>query len=267
LTVTADSPLSAVLGGKPLKPEQSVNYSLGGVFHTGNLEITVDAYRIDINDRIVLSENIQGSATGTPTQQAIFNLIHPLSPTASAARFFINGVDTETKGVDIVARYKVPLDALGDLTLTAIGNLNTTDVTRTPTTSVLSALPVPPVLFPQNRVLEFERGTPAQKYSFAADWEHDNFGATLRATQYGRILAPQATLALTYALDSATIIDLEGRAHFGPVGLALGANNLTDEYPTAAPLAVNPNGPVAFSAFAPFGFNGRFLYGRISYSW
>jgi len=35
------------------------------VFHSGGLELTVDAYRIDIDNRIVLSENILGSPTGS----------------------------------------------------------------------------------------------------------------------------------------------------------------------------------------------------------
>ena len=267
LTVTADSALSAALGGVPLTAEQSVNYSLGAVWRSGDLEVTLDAYSIDITDRIVLSENIQGNATGTPTQQAIFALINPLSPTASAARFFINGVDTETRGIDLVVRYHVPYDAMGNFDLTFSGNLNETDVTRTPTTAVLAALPVPPVLFPQNRVLEFEQGTPREKFSLAVDWESGAFGGTLRATHYGEILAPQANLALTYPIAPALILDLEGRAEWNGVRFALGVNNALDEYPTMTPTAVNPNGPLAFSSFSPFGFNGRFVYTRLSYGW
>ena len=42
-----------------------------------SFDIVIDAYRIEIDNRIVLSENIQGSPTGTPTAQAIFRLINP----------------------------------------------------------------------------------------------------------------------------------------------------------------------------------------------
>ncbi len=267
LTTPASSPLAAALGGTPLQPEESINYSVGGVFRAGGLQLTVDAYEIDITDRIVLSENIQGSATGTPTQIAIYNLIHPLSPTASAARFFINGVDTVTKGVDIVAHYTLPWDSWGQWSLTGSANFNNTDVRRTPTTTVLSSLPVPPVLFPVNRVLEFERGTPEQKYSLAVDWDLEPLGGTLRITRYGDVLVPQTTVSNTFKLDDAYIVDLEGRASWNGVNFALGANNLLDEYPTQTPIAVNPNGPTAFSSFSPFGFSGRFVYGRISYNW
>ncbi|MBL8549094.1 MAG: TonB-dependent receptor [Hyphomonadaceae bacterium] len=273
LTTPASSALSAALGGKPLTPEESVSYSAGGVFRAGGFELTIDAYRIEITDRIVLSENIQGANVASPTtpaqitQRAIFNLISPLSPTATAARFFINGVDSKTEGVDVVARYRLNTEAAGDFAFTASGNINATDVTRTPTTSVLAALPVPPVLFPTNRVWEFERGTPAQKYSLAVDWDLEPFGATIRGTHYGSVLAPQASLPLTYKLDSAFLLDLEGRVEWNKIGFALGASNVLDEYPTQTPTNVNVNGPTAFSSFSPFGFNGRFVYGRLSYNW
>ena len=105
-TFPATSAVAAALGAQPLEPEESINYSVGGVYHAGPFELTIDAYRIEIDNRIVLSENIQGSPTGTPTQIAIYNLINPPgSAGLGAARFFINGVDTETTGLDIV-RYR-----------------------------------------------------------------------------------------------------------------------------------------------------------------
>ena len=114
-TFPATSRTALALGALPLEPEESVNYAVGAVFSQGGLEITVDAYRIDIEDRIVLSENIQGSPTGSPTAVAIFNLINPPGSPGGlgAARFFINGVDTETMGVDIVARYRWTTDRYG----------------------------------------------------------------------------------------------------------------------------------------------------------
>ncbi len=268
LTTPPDSPVGRVLGGQALQPEESINYTLGAIFRAGNFELTVDAYRVEITDRIVLSENIQGTNGGTATQQAIFNLIRSVNNTATAARFFINGVDTETEGVDIVARYRLPTDNLGEWAFTLSGNLNSTDVTRTPTTNVLSSLPVPPVLFPVNRVLEFEEGTPEHKYSLNVDWEAGNFGSTLRLTHYGTILVPQTTLANTYDLPEALIMDLEGRARIGErINLALGANNVLDEYPAVTPTINNANGPLAFSSFSPFGFAGRYVYGRVSVNW
>ncbi|MES1203848.1 MAG: TonB-dependent receptor, partial [Pseudomonadota bacterium] len=274
LTTRASGALGAQFGAKPLDPETASNYSVGTVIRAGNFVATLDAYQIDITDRIVLSDNLTGSATGTPTQQAILALIAPFSSQATGVRFFINGVDTTTKGIDAVVTYKVPTEAMGTFSITATGNVNNTEVTRTPTTTQLSALPVPPVLFPRNRVLEFEKGTPGYKASLGLDWTGNVFSASLRGTQYGSVLVPLAAPKLnqTWRASPAFILDAEARAKFNKIGFAVGANNLLDEYPTQAPDVVNgvdvySNGATAFSSYSPFGFNGRYVYGKVSYSW
>lgn len=268
-TFPSISPVATALGGKPLEPEKSTNYSLGGVFHQGPFELTVDAYQINLRNRIVLSENIQGSPTGSATAQAIFALINPGGTSGlGAARFFINGVNTETKGLDIVGRYRIPTDDLGEFDITAAANFNRTKVTRTPTTPQLSALPVPPVLFDRGNVLTFEKGTPRQKHSLAVDWSRGDFGATVKATYYGDVLVPNNAPSLDFHTGSHTLVDLEGRYTL-PRGaqIALGVNNVFDEYPDATPAIVNTTGATGFSSFSPFGFNGRYLYARLSVNW
>jgi iron complex outermembrane receptor protein len=269
-TFPATSAVATALGGKPLEPEKSTNYSLGAVFHRGPFELTIDAYQIKIDNRIVLSENIQGSPTGTPTQVAIFNLINPPGTGAGlgAARFFINGVDTETKGVDIVGRYRWDADAYGQFDLTAAANFNETEVKRIPTTAVLSGLPVPPILFDRGNRLAFERGTPREKFVVSSDWTLGNFGATAKVTHYGDVLVPNNSASLDYHVGKHYVFDLEGRydTPFG-AAIALGVNNAFDEYPNQTPLNVNTTGPVGFPSFSPFGFNGRYYYARLSYKW
>jgi iron complex outermembrane receptor protein len=44
-------------------------------------------------------------------------------------------------------------------------------------------------------------------------------------------------------------------------------SNALDEYPNRTPTVVNTNGPIGFPNFSPFGFNGRYLYARLSYNW
>lgn len=270
LTLPASDPVSAALGAQPLRAENAVNYSLGAVFRLNNLQLTVDAYRIDITDRIVLSDNL--GEQGNAADAGVDAIIAGVRTGVDGARFFINGVDTETEGLDVVARYTLPETGLGEVSVTATGNLNNTDVTRTPSTTVLAGLAVPPQLFPRNRVLEFEKGTPSQKYSLAFDWEYGPAGATMRATHYGKVLVPQSNLAGNFDVASALILDLEGRFEVGPVDLSLGANNVLDEYPSMTPVAlngvnINLNGPTAFSSFSPFGFNGRYVYGKVGYKW
>jgi len=268
-TFPSVSPIAAALGGKPLQPEKSDNYSLGVVFHQGPFELTVDAYRIELNNRIVLSENIQGSPTGTPTQQAIFRLINPPGSNGlGAARFFINGVDTTTKGVDIVGRYRLDADTAGRFDFTAAANFNDTKVTKIPTTAVLSGLPVPPILFDRGNRLAFEEGTPDKKFVGSVDWSLGEFGATLKATYYGNVLVANNSPTLDYDVGKHTLVDFEARyeTSFG-ANLALGVNNLFDEYPNKTPTIVNTNGPIGFPSYSPFGFNGRFLYARVGYHW
>ena len=270
-TFPATSVTAAALGGKQLQSEESQNYSFGGVFHTGGFEFTIDAYHIDIDNRIVLSENIQGAPTGTPTAVAIYRLINSTPGSAlGAARFFINGVSTTTEGLDVVARYRVPWTQWGRFDLTGAVNLNHTDVTKTPTTAQLAALPVPPVLFDRINVLTFEKGTPQQKFVGSVDYAYGDLGVTLRATHYGSVLIPGSNTSQTldYRSGAHTLIDLEARYKLPwRVTAAFGVQNITDEYPDPSPTIVNTNGPVGFPSFSPFGFNGRFLYARISKGW
>ncbi|MDB5457764.1 MAG: TonB-dependent receptor [Caulobacter sp.] len=264
-TFPATSATARVLGGTQLKAEKSENYSAGLIYHKGPFELTIDAYQIKINNRIVLSENIQGSPTGDATARAIYGLLQPFG--VSAARFFINGVDTTTKGVDVIAHYRLDAEAAGRFDFTLAGNINKTNVTRVPTTNTLSSLPVPPSLFARVNVLTYEEGTPKNKAVFTTDWNKDAWGGTLKVAYYDSVLAPQTNAALDYTTGSKALTDLEGRYTWNGATLAVGVNNLFDEYPDATPAAVNTNGPIAFSSYSPFGFNGRFLYTRLSYSW
>ncbi|MDP1618024.1 TonB-dependent siderophore receptor [Phenylobacterium sp.] len=268
-TYPSVSPIGVALGGQDLDPETSRNYSLGLVYRQGAFELTVDAYRIEVEDRIVLSETFQGSATAAPGTNArvIADLLAPFG--ATAARFFINGVDTETNGVDVVARYRIVDPQAGTFDLTAAGNINEFEVTKTPTTST-SILPTPTSLFGRQAVLRFEEGTPKHKLTLQGDWSREAWGATLRTTFYGSALSP-GTLADGSA-DTETgnrgVVDFEARRTF-PMGvtLALGADNLFDVYPRQIEPNLNTTGAAPFSSFSPFGFNGRFVYGRMSVRW
>ena len=268
-TFPSVSPVGKALGGVPLEPEKSRNYALGAVFHSGNLEVTIDGYEIDVDNRIVLSETLTGSATAAPGTNArvIFDLLQPFG--ASAARFFLNGVNTRTSGVDYVIHYRLPTDDLGAFDLTAAANTNDFRVTKTPVTKQ-TILPVPVSLFARQAVLRFTDGTPKWKVTLQSDWEKNNWGATLRSTFYGDVLSP-GTLADGSAdvhTGKRSVWDLEGRYTFPhQVTLAVGADNLFDAYPRQISPALNTTGAAPFTSFSPFGFNGRFVYGRLSVNW
>jgi iron complex outermembrane receptor protein len=287
------------LGASPLRPEKSRNYSIGTVISAiPRLTLTVDAYQIDLRNRIVVTDNLTATRgptgapisanvtvggvtfSGNPTGGAIANILNNAGfITTNAARFFINGIDTRTRGLDFVGTYRVPTGALGRLNLTAGFNYNKTKVRRN--AAVPNALSNVPglVLFGRQETLRLTEGQPKTKINGSADFDRDWFGATLRATRYGKVLGAGADLFGDVNLKAKVVTDLELR--FKPVGdsatFALGGNNIFDVYPTNIPrgrgidpatgLARNypaTNYVAPFSNFSPFGFNGRYLYARLS---
>lgn len=260
ITVPATDPVARALGARELDAEESVNISIGAVLQLGKLDITVDAYRIDIDDRIVLSENL--------TQDAVRNYLTSLGfDGIGGARFFINGVDTRTEGVDLVIRYPFAASSLGRFDLTLAGNVNSTDVTRVPRTAQVAAINPAPRLFDRINVLTFEEGTPKDKYTAAVNWTLQRFGATVRATRYGDVLFPGAVPANDIVLDAKTLLDMELRFEFTDhVRASIGADNLLDEYSNELPPRLNATGTQSFSNYSPFGRSGRFVFGKLNYN-
>ncbi len=254
-TFPVTDPVAIALGAKPLEAEESINYSLGGVVQMGDFNLTIDAYRIDVNNRIVLSENLTAlNVRNYLTAQGFVG--------AGGGRFFINGVDTETQGVDLVANYSFPETGFGQFDVTFGLNLSETDVTAVPEIPVLAALPPPaPVLFGRANTLTFEQGTPADKETLSVDWTYGDFGATIRAISYGEVVQPDNNPAFDHTLARKTVLDLEGRWHVTDIlTLSAGADNVFDEYPDAFPFTLNSTGNTPFSNYSPFGYSGRFVY-------
>jgi iron complex outermembrane receptor protein len=266
-TFPVSSPVAVALGAKPLEPETSTNYSIGAVWRSGPFELTVDAYQIDIKNRIVLSENLPNTNTPPATAAVIARILAPFN--IAAARFFINGVDTRTRGLDVVGRYHLTTDAAGKFDFTLAANLNNTDVTKTPGLPAITSLPQPQFLFDRGNVLTYEKGTPEHKLVASVDWTFGAFGATAKAINYDSVLIPNNNASFDYSTGSATLVDLEARYTLPMgVGAALGVNNVFDKYPNSTPSTINsPTGSIGFPAYSPFGFNGRFFYGRLSVNW
>jgi iron complex outermembrane receptor protein len=258
-TFPVDDPVARALGARPLDAEESTNFSLGAVMAIGDVTITVDAYRIDIDDRIVLSENLV--ATNVRDYLASQGFVG-----IGGGRFFINGVDTETSGVDVVISWPWDTESMGKFDFTLVGNYNETEVTRVPTTQALEALDPAPVLFDRINVLTYEEGGPKDKLGASVNWAQGMFGATLRATRYGEVLDPGTSAATDVTLPAKTLVDLEGRVQFtDSLRLAIGAENVFDQYPEAFPINRNTTGNTPFSNYSPFGRSGRLVYARLSF--
>ena len=277
VTLPVSNPAAQALGASDLEAEDSVSYSAGLVFSAlRGLNVTVDLYQVEIDDRIVVTENL--GAFGTPAQNAAVRAVLTAAgfPAVTAARFFINGIDTRTRGLDAVGTYRFDLGSLGRLGLVAGFNYNKTKITgNNAALGPLAAIPGL-VLFGRQESLRLERGQPRTKINLGLDYDHGAFGATLRANRYGKVLGAGSDPFLDLALGAEWVTDLEVRATVADrFDFALGANNLFDVYPDAVPTgrATDPatgqgrnfpatNYALPYSAFSPFGFNGRFLYGR-----
>lgn len=259
-TFTPNDPVAVALGSKPLKAEKSTNFSLGAVMRLAPVSLTVDAYRINVRDRIVLSENLLSAAVRNYIVSQGFTGV-------GGGRFFINGVDTTTRGVDIVASAPWNAGAAGRFDFTLAGNFNRTEVTKVPTTAQLAALNPAPVLFDRVNVLTLEKGQPKNKITASANWKLNQWGVTARATRYGEVLSPGTTEAFDFTLKAKTIVDLEARYAFSrQMSLAIGADNLFDQYSETLPSALNTTSNTPFSNYTPFGNNGRYVYARATYS-
>ena len=145
------------------------------------------------------------------------------TPTAShsvgAARFFINGLDTTTRGVDVVAAYTFNAGSMGGWTLTGAYNCNKTKIDkRLNTLGPLAQIPGL-VLFGRVEGIRFTHGQPRDKIVFSADGDIGAFGVTARTTRYGKVVSPGA---------AAPVADPLSLTAFGPDDIFLGAKWITD---------------------------------------
>ncbi len=287
VTAQVSSPIAVSLGATPLDPEKSVNMSAGITANPfQGFSLTADYFHIKIKDRIVLTENL-GASGNTATDNAARAALNAAGfNSIGAARFFINGLDTTTQGVDVVGTYRFATEGFGKWSLSAAYNYTKNEIDqRLAVAGPLAAAGV--VLFGRVEGLRFEKGQPKDKIVLSADGTFGDFGLTARTTRYGRVLAPTATapianpLSLTdigpddVLLKPKWITDLEVRYTFKEhATLSFGADNVFDIYPTRLPFGVRPTSVggqypanqiyIPYSGFSPFGFNGRYLYGRFT---
>jgi iron complex outermembrane receptor protein len=274
-TFAVTNGVARALGARDLQPETSTNLGAGVTFNGGErLSVSLDWYRIQIRDRIVLTENL--GTSGTVEQNAAVQAVLTRAGYESlgGARFFINGMDTRTQGVDFDARYRLAVPRVGSLQLSAGYNHSKTAITRL--INDLHPLAQIPglMLFGRLERERIERGQPRSKLNVTAEWQRHSLAATLRANRYGEVFAPAANWRDDYVIQPEWITDIELRYASSRLELAVGSENLFDRYPTRAPTGARPsdlggyfsvnNYILPFSGFSPFGFGGRFVYGRVT---
>ena len=257
-TFPAQSAAAIALGGTALDAETSRSFSAGVVIRTGgNFYVTADYYSIDIEDQIFLSENLGGTD--------VANVLTAAGVTGiSRIRFFQNGIETETTGVDIVARYDIDTDDWGSIELSAGLNFSKVEVEKVPVNAVIPSL----TLFSRDRTLTFEESAPEDKVVLSADWTYKAADVNVRATRYGEVVDPSNNPANDFTLDAEWIVDLGANIRVNDnINIGLGIDNLFDQYPSETPANQNFGGIFPYSTRSPFGFAGRFGYMKIGYEW
>ncbi len=219
------------------------------------LSVTVDAYRIDIDDRIVLSENLTQANVRTYLQSQGFIGV-------GGGRFFINGVDTRDHGRR-PRRQRTASDhrRRRPLRLHVHRQLTTRPTSRASRqTQQLSALNPPPPLFDRINVLTFEEGTPRTKFSRrpTGRWGASAPRCAPRATARRSTPAPRPPSTRT--LGAKTVVDLEAPREYRRTLPARRSARRTcsTSIRTRSPSSRNATGNTPFSNYAPFGRSGRF---------
>ena len=276
-TFRNDSALAQAIGIPELSEEESVNLSLGVVLQpTDEWTITIDAYRIDIDDRIVISGSL-----GTGLDPALDAAL--ASAGASSAQFFLNGADTQTEGVDIITSYDMTVGE-GLLTLSLAANFTDTEVEDIFTSGGLSNISPEDVFTPQD-ISIIEEWQPEDRINVSANYSIGNFTASLSFNRFGEYTVCEGSCDSddnVQTFDAKVLTDLYLSYDFGN-GLSInaGGNNIFDQTPdrneigqsrsgaiedASGNLIVNSPGVFQFSRrSAPFGFNGAYFYAGVSY--
>ncbi len=142
-----NSDAAKLVGIDGLQPEEATNYSLGFVLRPiERLTVTLDAYQIKVDDRIVGSGQLCGTGctVNSPAVVAAIaangNVLDP-TVTQTGIAIFSNGLDTRTRGADLTLTY--PSDySWGHVDWSLGANYNKTEVT--------SIKPTPAPLVPQS---------------------------------------------------------------------------------------------------------------------
>ena len=265
LNLPTDDPIAVLLGASELDAEESVSYNLGFVFKPDNaFRLTVDFYRVDIDDRITLSERIGGPEVTQFIDDSLG------IPGVLGVRFFTNAIDTQTDGFDVVADYTFDLGP-GSLALSAAYNRSETEVTEVdPNPAVLDSLGVDNVLFGVEERNTIETASPDDKLILTAHWTSERWSLLARGTQYGEAtrvfnfgggFEPQQTYGSEWGVD----LDVEF-AVTKQFSVAIGANNVLDEYPDLSSADIGFFGNLPYDVLQPITFNGAFYYLRTTYS-
>ncbi len=247
-TIPSTSQVAALRGGQPLDPETSMNYTAGLVLDGTVFNLTADYYRIDVSDRIALT---QVFALAPEEVDALVAEGITSAGNLANFRFFTNDFSTRTQGVDIVATY-VPMALRGQATFSFVFNRTITSVVSW-NADVLD----------DTRIRQLEQGLPRTRWNVSGRYIPGRLQLLGRLSYYGGWFDSRDDRYY----DGDALIDIEAAYDFGEVlTLTLGARNAFNHYPERNPAAAAVAGNL-YSLATPFSYNGGYYYLRLAYRW
>lgn len=235
-----NSQVTASFGIDQLKEETAFNAAFGGSLTFGDFTATIDAYYIDVKDRIVL--------TGT--------FAAPQIPNVAEAQFFANGVDTETTGLDVILSWKGNYP-FGNLSATLAGNINNMTI-KNVNTDLDEA-----TFFGQRERAFLLASAPDSKFAFNANYSKEKFNAGLGLTHFSEIiLVDFADNNDVYGAKITADLNLGYRLN-DKLKLTVGGNNIFNEYPDQQDDQETEAG--GYWDAVQMGFGGAFYYARLDF--
>ena len=219
-----------LLGLPSLNPEKSTNLTVGiGLRPSNNFSFTLDYYNIAVEDRIILSTEIGGTAAGNTALDVILteNNISDLS-------FFVNALDTRTSGLDFVAGYRGISLGSGSLGVNLSGNYTLQNERVGDVKNPTLVEQAGQTVSNQTQEALFFTSRPRFKLILGLDSRFDKFGISLNNTVFGPTTFYQQGLdpGLYTEFSTKVVTDLAVNYSFTEkVNLTLNINNLLGVLP------------------------------------
>ncbi len=265
-TFSNDSRVAELLGIPALKQETSNAYSLGftGRVPNANLNITLDGYMVNINDRVVYTGQFKGDANGSAQDQEIATLLSQAN--ANRAAFFANAINSSTRGIDLVITQRARIGK---------GKLNTSLAATLSQTELVGDINTSPLLegkediyFDETSRIFLEKAVPRTKVNLTFNYNVGDFNVMLRNVYFGSVDEATNVEANMQTFAPKVVTDLSLSYAFSKnLNLSLGANNLLDVYPDMSIEANQSSGRFLYSRRSQqFGINGRYVFARVSFN-
>jgi iron complex outermembrane recepter protein len=253
------------LGIKSPKAELSWNYNIGLTAKAGDdLLFTVDAYQIDVEDRIIISEQLAVSSA-IPALLTAF----PTSSNVKQVTFFTNQIDTRTQGIDFVTSYNHSFSPKKSINASLAFTFNSTNIVsqKDVPEQLQAGAPKKIILIDTVSISLIESSQPRNKVLASIGGQFGKFSLSLKATYFGSVKAWEKPRGLPHrsqtfsgkAITDATLV----YSLFEKFSITLGANNLFDVFPDKVFSNYGSyfNGQVPYTRNAgQFGFNGAYYY-------